>query len=80
MARQITIRGITPDISRRLKEVGLSRGKSVNSVVLDLLSEALGINERRKRLERYATWTKRDLEAFQKTLRTQRVVDAKLWR
>ncbi len=80
MARQITIRGISPDLSRRLKEVGLNRGMSVNSVVLELLGDALGVNERRKRLERYATWTAVDFKEFDKVLRSQRVVDAKLWR
>jgi hypothetical protein len=47
---------------------------------LRLLEEAVGLDARRQRLERYATWTDEDLEDFETTLRDQRQVDDELWR
>lgn len=77
---QITVRNVSPELARRLKAVAAERQESVNTVVLDILEGAMGINERRARLDRYATWTQQDLLDFEGSLREQRVVDADLWR
>jgi plasmid stability protein len=77
---QITVRNVSPELARRLKAVAAERNESVNTVVLEILEGAMGINERRARLDRYATWTPEDLHDFEGSLREQRVVDADLWR
>lgn len=78
--RQITIRHPSPELARRLKVLAQARGESLNSTVLRLLEEALGVHERRERLLRWATWTDDDALEFAEALRAQRVVDAELWR
>jgi hypothetical protein len=81
MAKQITVRGVIPELSRRIERLAGERGKSVNATVLDILKGAVGLDQgaRRARLQRYTTWTEHDLIEFEGALNAQRVVDTKLW-
>ena len=80
MAKQLTIRSVPDEVATRLDRLSRSRGCSVNSVVVDILSVAVDFNTRRERLVRYATWTDDDLTEFMNGLSAQRVVDDQLWR
>jgi len=80
MARQLTIRGVSDELGRRLAQLGKERGQSVNTLALGILEGAVGIAARRQRLRRYATWAKDDLAHFDRSLADQRVIDADLWR
>ena len=80
MAKQLTIRGVPDEVASRLDRLSRSRGCSVNATVVDILAVAVDVNERRKRLTRYATWTEDDLTEFMNALSTQRVLDDQLWR
>ena len=74
-ATQITLRNVDPELSQRLRAISTERGESLNSTVLRLLKDAVGLDARRERLRRYVTWTADDLSEFTDALRTQRVVD-----
>ena len=76
---QITLRNVDPELSRRLRAISAERGESLNSIVLRLLKDAVGLDARRDRLRRYATWTADDLSEFTDALRAQRVVDERYW-
>lgn len=76
---QLTIRNVPEDIAQRLKRLSQEEETSVNAVVLEILRRAVGAEERRQRLERYATWTREDLEEFEAALSAQRVIDDRLW-
>lgn len=78
--KQITVRGVPPELARRLRAVSRERGESLNATVIYLLEKATGIDERKKRLQRYATWTAADLEEFERVQRAQRTIDERLWR
>ena len=80
MARQLTIRGVSDELGRRLTRISHEQGRSVNAMALAILEEAVGIHARRQRLRRYATWTPDDMREFEKALSDQRVVDDDLWR
>ncbi len=80
MSSRITLRNVDPELSRRLRAIGAARGESLNGTVLRLLRRATGLNMRRERLERYATWTAEDVEEFTEALRAQRKVDERYWR
>ena len=80
MARQVTLRGVSDELAERLRNVAQARGESVNSTVLRILEEALGVNARQERLARYATWTAEDLKEFERALADQRRVDEDLWK
>jgi hypothetical protein len=78
--RQITIRNPSPELARRLREMSEARRETLNTTVLSLLEEAVGLRERRERLARYATWTEADRVEFESALSAQRTVDDELWR
>ena len=80
MPKTMTIRNVPDEVGRRLDRLGRDRGKSLNAVVVDILTDAVGVDARRARLERYATWTAEDAAAFDDALAGQRVIDAGLWR
>lgn len=79
MASQLTIRGVSDELSRRLTKLGKSKAQSVNTVALRILEDAVGIDARRQRLERYMTWSSTDLKEFEAALKDQRVIDDELW-
>ena len=79
MAKQLTLRGVSNEVGRRLEILGREKGKSVNSIVLEILQDAVGIDKRRERLNRYVTWTKDDLDEFETVLHSQREIESELW-
>ncbi len=79
MGKQLTIRGLPDEVSERLTRLSEERGTSVNATVVQILKGAVGVHERRARLERYATWTDDDLAEFNDALSSQRVVDDGIW-
>ena len=79
MSKQLTIRGVPDEVAERLTALSNSQGRSVNSTVLEILARAVGVEERRQWLERYATWTAADLAEFDEALAAQRRVDDELW-
>jgi len=80
MPKQLTIRGVPDEVTRRLERLSKERGESVNQTVLSILAESLAVDARRARLQRYVTWTEEDVKAFGAALESQRVVDADVWR
>lgn len=80
MPRTLTIRNLPDEVGKRLDRLSRDGGKSLNAVVVGILTDAVGIDARRARLERYATWTPEDAAAFDEALASQRVIDADLWR
>ena len=79
-ATQITLRNVDPELLQRLRAVSAERGESLNSTVLRLLQDAVGLDARRDLLRRYVTWTADDLSEFTDALRVQRIVDERYWR
>ena len=77
---RITIRNVDEDLSRRLRAISAQAGESLNATVLRILRDAVGVDARRKRLLRYATWTDEECEEFNAVLREMRTVDEKMWK
>ena len=80
MTRQLTIRGVPEEVAARLSALARERGESMNAIVLAILAEGLGVDERRRRLERYATWEEADRLEFEAGLAAQRPLDDPAWR
>lgn len=79
MAKQLTIRGVSKELSRRLAKLAEAQGQSVNATALHLLERATGIDGRRERLARYTTWTADDVAELDAATTLQRTIDRKLW-
>lgn len=80
MAKQLTVRGVPDEVARRLEKISRQRGQSLNATINALLAQAAGEDARRRRLERYMTWTPQDLAEFEAALSEIRTIDDKLWR
>ena len=80
MGKQLTIRGVSDEVGQRLESLSRARGQSLNTTVLSILKAAVGVDERRRKLERYATWSQEDLEEFNEALASQRTIDDAFWR
>jgi plasmid stability protein len=80
MGKQLTIRGVSDEVGKRLENLSRARGQSLNATVLAILEGAVGVDERRRRLARYTTWTVEDLAEFNEALAVQRTIDDPLWR
>jgi plasmid stability protein len=80
MARQLTIRSVPDEVAGKLERLSRQRGLSVNATVLEILEEAVGIDARRERLARYATWTAEELAQVEDAVAAQRTIDESLWR
>ena len=80
MPRQLTIRNVPDAVAKRLDRLSRERDESLNSTVVNLLTEAVSYDARRERLERYVTWTADDVSTFNDALRAQRTIDDDLWR
>lgn len=76
---QVTLRNPSPERAAKLKEIAESRGESVNTTAPRLLEKAAGLDQRRARFERYATYTREDAERLDAATRLQRKVDPELW-
>ena len=71
MTKQLTIRGVPNEVGKRLEALSEAKQQSVNTTILQILKSAVGVDERRQRLERYATWTQEDLQEFEHALEAQ---------
>lgn len=80
MQVQLTIRASDPELHARLKALAAERGVSLNTLVVELLSDAVDVDARTRRLRRYATWTSDDARAFDDALRDQRALRDGDWR
>jgi hypothetical protein len=80
MASQLTIRGVSAELSRRLTRLGKDRGRSVNTTALEILERAVGLDGRRERMARYMTSSQDDAREIDAAIRAQRVIDDAQWR
>lgn len=86
--KQITIRGISDDITKIIKKEAEEKHLSLNKALISLLEKATGIkgkNLARKAIYRdldhlCGTWTKKDAKMFEKSLEVQRRIDEDLWK
>ncbi|HBG04135.1 MAG: hypothetical protein A2075_01125 [Geobacteraceae bacterium GWC2_58_44] len=82
----MTLRGIDDAISGALKEKARREDTSVNTVMLRILKESLGI-EKKKRIVIYddldhlaGTWSLKDLTEFENATSAFEKVDADMWK
>jgi plasmid stability protein len=77
---QFSVRYDSEELAERLRALASARGTSLNALIVSILEAAAGLDERRKAIERYATWSEADVRAFDAVLADQRQVEEDLWR
>jgi len=51
--KAVTIRGIEPEVSEKLKIIAAEQGKSVNQLTIDIIKESLGLKKGKKYALKY---------------------------
>ena len=81
--RNMTVRNITPELSKALEREKGQRGVSLNQMVLDLLRQGLGWRGRGPRSNGLAKlaggWTHSELAEFEAATESFARVDEELW-
>ncbi len=82
--KQITIRGVPPEIAKALAKEKNRRGTSLNQTILDLLGQYFGVNidsSYDNGLSKLAgTWSQADLKAFEKNTSIFNTIDKEVWK
>ncbi len=82
---QITLRGIDPDIEKKIRKKALESGKSLNRVVLDLLQKNTA--PKKKQLPKAHTlkrlaggWKEEDGSQIMKSIKIFEQIDGDMWK
>ena len=85
--KNITVRGLDPELEEKLKQAARKDGKSVNQVVLDALKKQFGLEKERRftTVHRdmdhlFGRWSEEEFEQIQGKIDSERKVDEELWR
>lgn len=82
----LTLRGIDEQIAGTLKERAKKENSSVNTVLLGIIKESLGLEKKKRRalhddLDHLAgTWNEREAAEFEQAIAGFEAVDENLWK
>jgi hypothetical protein len=83
---QITVRGIAPEVEKRIRRKAKSTGKSLNKVILELIGGATDPGKRGKRpagasLAKLAGgWSENEAREFEESVRIFEDIDEAMWK
>jgi plasmid stability protein len=85
--KNMTLRGLDPQLADRLQQAAKEEGKSVNQFVLDTLKKRLGL-EKDQRFTAvhhdmdhlFGKWSEQEFGEIQNKIDAERTIDEKLWR
>ena len=86
MVKNMTLRGLDPQLADKLQQTAKQEGKSVNQFVLETLKKRLGL-EKEKRFTAvhhdmdhlFGRWSKREFGEIQAKIDAERQIDGELW-
>lgn len=82
--KTLTLRGIDPDLEKRLRALASRESRSLNATILEILRRSLGVGAGKTLhtdLDGLAGgWTESDLAEFQERTRPFEQIDEGLWR
>ena len=82
---QITLRGMDPEIERKVRRMAKISGSSLNRVILDLIYKNTGLNKKDKRpaansLKKLAGgWSEKDASKFLESIKSCTQIDKEMW-
>jgi len=84
--KSITIRGIEPELSEKLKQTASLQGKSTNRLILDIIKKELGFEKEKRYSRRYndlddlfGTWSESEFQKIENKINRERRIDPELW-
>ena len=82
---QITIRGLDPEVERKIRRMARESGKSLNRVIQDMIYNASGLNSKTIKpaadsLRALAGgWSEKDALEFLESIKSCEQIDAEMW-
>jgi hypothetical protein len=83
---QITLRGIDPEIEKKIRRMARQTGKSLNRIILDMIYQYNGFMKRGKRppadsLRKLAGgWSEQEASEFMESIKSCEQIDEDMWR
>lgn len=85
--KNMTVRGVEPELAARLKQVAGKTGRSVNQTVLDALAAQFGLTKEKRFAavhhdmdHLFGRWTAAEYTQIQARIDQERRTDDELWR
>ena len=82
---QITLRGIDPQIERKIRMMAKKSGKSLNRVILDMIYQHAGLSNKGRKppadsLRKLAGgWSEKDALQFLESIKSCEQIDEEMW-
>jgi len=83
--RQITLRGMDPEVERTVRRMAKTTGKSLNRVILDMIYQYTGLNKKNKNppaaslRELAGGWSDEDAAEFLDSIKSCEQIDEEMW-
>ena len=84
--KAITIRGVDPELSEKLKQKARLQGKSTNRLILDMIKKELGCEKEKQYSRRYkdlddlfGKWSESEYQNISNKIEEERQIDQELW-
>jgi hypothetical protein len=83
----ISIRGVNEELARRLKNEAKIAKKSLNQLVLEIISQHVGLNKKKQFSNKYhdmdelfGKWSEAEFNVIQGKVDAERRIDEELWK
>ncbi len=84
--KAITIRGIDPELDKKLKSASSNQGKSINQLILEIIRKSLGLEKAKKYTKEYddldnlfGSWKDDEFDSISDKINRERQIDTELW-
>jgi hypothetical protein len=81
--RQITLRGMDPEVERTIRRMAKTTGKSLNRVILDMIEQYTGLNKKKlpaaSLKELAGGWSDEDVAEFLDSIKPCEQIDEEMW-
>ena len=81
--RQITLRGMDPEVEHTIRRIAKTTGKSLNRVILDMIHQHTGLNEKKPLAsslkELAGGWSDEDATEFFDAIKPCEQIDEEMW-
>jgi len=84
--KAVTIRGIEPEVSEKLKLTAAEQGKSINQLTIDIIKKSLGLKKEKKYSREYddlddlfGRWSENEFKEINDKITKERQIDQNLW-
>lgn len=83
---QITVRGIAPELEKRIRRKAKATGKSLNKIMLELIGGSVGPEKRRKKPAGTSLaglaggWSEKEAREFEESVRVFEEIDEAAWK